>query len=340
VIEPARIRHGDTPPRNLLMPRIATPCRRSRGIIAAPALLAIALCVGAAPASAQDAPPYRDDRSTPEAVVQSLYNAINRHEYLRAYSYYGEQGAPADFEDFAAGYADTVAVAILLGAVRSEGAAGSVYYSVPVALDVVSTQDFHTRFAGCYTLRLSNPRGQQTPPFAPLHIERGELREVSGRLLDIVPTTCDGADEPAPPSLPPASEELQWIGSAFEGGAALMLAIPETDHAPLSFTCETDKPLVHLSYEFAPIIAEDGVRVRVLLQAGDIEVPIQTTGSRRLLDDAFVLEGATPLDARFVDLITSRGHLSVFVEDGAEEYALAGAREASRQLTGVCGVAR
>ena len=31
---------------------------------------------------------YLDDRSTPAAVMLSYFNAINRHEYLRAYSYY------------------------------------------------------------------------------------------------------------------------------------------------------------------------------------------------------------------------------------------------------------
>jgi hypothetical protein len=157
-----------------------------------PLLLAGALCINTVPVSAQDEFPYRDDRSTAEAVVQSLYNAINRHEYLRAYSYYGEHGAPADFDTFAAGYADTATVEILLGTVAAEGAAGSVYYSVPVAIDAVSTQGTHTQFAGCYTLRLSNPQIQQTPPFVPLHIERGKLYAVAGTLPAIVPSTCGG----------------------------------------------------------------------------------------------------------------------------------------------------
>ncbi len=33
--------------------------------------------------------PYLDDRSTPIQVLKSYYNAINRQEYVRAYSYWG-----------------------------------------------------------------------------------------------------------------------------------------------------------------------------------------------------------------------------------------------------------
>ena len=43
---------------------------------------------------------YQDDRSSPESLIRSLYNAINHHEYARAWSYYGE--APAtDFTTYA-----------------------------------------------------------------------------------------------------------------------------------------------------------------------------------------------------------------------------------------------
>jgi hypothetical protein len=49
------------------------------------ALLAL---MTATPALAQDEADYLDDRSTPEAVISSYYNAINRAEYARAYSYF------------------------------------------------------------------------------------------------------------------------------------------------------------------------------------------------------------------------------------------------------------
>ena len=36
---------------------------------------------------------YVDDRSTPRAVIQSLYNAIGTHQYARAWSYFEEPPA-------------------------------------------------------------------------------------------------------------------------------------------------------------------------------------------------------------------------------------------------------
>ena len=46
---------------------------------------------------------FIDDRSSPERVLLSLYNAISRQEYLRAWSYFGEGAAPS-FEAFRDGY--------------------------------------------------------------------------------------------------------------------------------------------------------------------------------------------------------------------------------------------
>ena len=89
-------------------------------------------------------------------------------------------------------------------------------------------------------------------------------------------------------------------------------------------------------FAFAPINAVDGVTVEVLLEAGDISVPIATTGARIEMDGSVIREGLTVLDERLTDLITSRGTLSVFVEDGAEEYPLDGAREAAAALIETC----
>lgn len=154
------------------------------------AALALAALL-ASPALAQDEEAYIDDRSTPEAVINSLYNAINRAEYLRAYSYFGADNAPADFETFSKGYEDTDNVDVLLGKSTSEGAAGSTYYSVPVAIDAVGKDGTHKQFAGCYTLRLANPQIQATPPFVPLHIEKGDLKPANGELEAILPASCE-----------------------------------------------------------------------------------------------------------------------------------------------------
>lgn len=155
------------------------------------ALVSFAILALAAPALAQEDEPYLDDRSSPEAVISSLYNAIDRAEYLRAYSYYGENSGVGDFDAFAKGYETTDNVDVLMGKAVSEGAAGSTFYTLPVAIDAVATDGSHRQFAGCYTLRLANPQIQATPPFVPMHIEKGELKAASGELEAILPAECD-----------------------------------------------------------------------------------------------------------------------------------------------------
>jgi len=133
-----------------------------------------------------------------------------------------------------------------------------------------------------------------------------------------------------------AEENLGWHGQKGEDGATLFYGIPDSDHAPLFFSCTQGSSELAFVFAFAPIDAVDGVKVEVLLEAGDIAVPIMTTGARIEMDDSFILEGTTVLDARLIDLLTSRGTLSVFVEDGSEEYPLDGAREAATMLIETC----
>jgi hypothetical protein len=143
----------------------------------------------AGPALASE-PQYVDDRSTAVAVIQSFYNAIDRKEYTRAWSYYEDGQGVAKFGAFQKGYADTDTVSIAFGPVAQEGAAGSTYYTVPVSLDAVSSSGKHSYFAGCYTLRLANPAIQAEPPFRPLHIVEGHLKSAKGLGQKYVPKDC------------------------------------------------------------------------------------------------------------------------------------------------------
>jgi hypothetical protein len=144
----------------------------------------------AAPASAQGLAPYLDDRSDPASLVRSYYNAIARQEYARAYGYLAE---PRDYASFAAGYSDTDKVEIALGSVISEGAAGSIYARVPVAVRSVSTSGEVQVFAGCYTTRQIQPAIQE-PPFRPIQISEGRLTKALGDLAAAVPADCSGVD--------------------------------------------------------------------------------------------------------------------------------------------------
>lgn len=138
-------------------------------------LLALCLALAAPPALAQN-DQYIDDRSSPERVVTSLYNAIARHEYLRGWSYFKPDTAPP-LDQFIAGYAETDTVALRIGEVQTEGAAGSIHASVPVALKATATDGSETVFAGCYRLTQVQPAAQEEPPFRPIQIDEGSLEE-------------------------------------------------------------------------------------------------------------------------------------------------------------------
>lgn len=146
----------------------------------------------AASAGAQSSPgksAYIDNRSTATDVIRSLYSAIDRGEYLRAWSYFHEPDRP-DFKSFTEGYADTVSVRLATGDERSEGAAGTVYWAVPVAIEAVHTDGTTTVFAGCYTLSQPNSHLQAVPPFQPIGIRDGTLHSADGPLHEAVPNDC------------------------------------------------------------------------------------------------------------------------------------------------------
>lgn len=134
-------------------------------------------------------PDYLDNRSDPAALVRSYYNAISRQEFARAYSYLAD---PPDYAGFASGYADTAGVALELGEVSTDGATGSIYGSVPIALEATSTSGDVTVFAGCYTTRQVQP-AVQSPPFRPIQIANGDLKKIGTpgtHLADAVPANC------------------------------------------------------------------------------------------------------------------------------------------------------
>jgi hypothetical protein len=151
---------------------------------------------------------YYDDRTNAQSLLESFVNALNRKEYLRAYSYWNPVPAesfPA-FEDFAAGYAETEAVKLLIGDIGGDAGAGNFYYTVPTTMEVRTTSDDNQIFIGCYLLHLSNPGVQGTPPFQPLAIESAYVEEVpqGTDTAAAMTTICEAGGYPATSPLPPA----------------------------------------------------------------------------------------------------------------------------------------
>lgn len=172
---------------------------------AAFALAAFTAVTGPAPAQEE---PYLDDRSTPQALVRSLYNAINRKEYARAYAYFANPPAPT-LNDYAKGYDETEAVTLVVGTPAQEGAAGSTFYTLPIAISAAGANE--QVFAGCYTMRLTNPQ-IQGDPYKPLAIEKGSLSPVSGPIETALPASC-----PDSPPLPAQNAVLERAKAKFMG---------------------------------------------------------------------------------------------------------------------------
>ncbi|WP_102223252.1 hypothetical protein [Acidimangrovimonas sediminis] len=187
---------------------------RTRATLAAvllSSLPAAALAQNAAPASpepltgavngaaASATPRYLDDRSTPERLIRSLYNAIALQQYARAWNYYGPQKPVESYKAFAQGYAGTTGVRLAFGKVTEEGAAGSTYATIPVAIAAQSADGVQV-FGGCYLTRLEEPQ-IAAPDFTPMFIVKGHLEKRghgdSADLSSAVPRSCSPEAEPA-----------------------------------------------------------------------------------------------------------------------------------------------
>ncbi len=135
-------------------------------------------------------PDYVDDRSTPQKLLESYYNAINRKEYVRAYSYYAEGQQGDGFEKYAKGYAGTESVSIKLGSSEPDPGAGQIYWSVPIAIESKLAEGKSQVYTGCYTISMSNPAMQAVPPFKPMAIMAGTLSKSPLPLEKSVPEEC------------------------------------------------------------------------------------------------------------------------------------------------------
>ncbi len=147
--------------------------------------------VATAPARGQDVPEYVDNRSGARELIGSYFNALNRHETARAWSYW-DGGVPGmDFSAFESRYNQVTRIRVRLGTILSEGAVGSIYTQVPLAIEMQMESGETRIMAGCFVLRISNPQIQGVP-FKPLHIERGALALLDGASLkETVPGPCE-----------------------------------------------------------------------------------------------------------------------------------------------------
>jgi len=136
-------------------------------------MLTIALALAAnhlAPA------PTHQGSAAAMAVVRAYYAAVSRRDYRTAYAlWHGAQS----YAHFRRGYAGTRrATVTFLGAGSTEGAAGSLYLTLPVRVDARLRSGGRQRFVGHYTLRRVNDVPGSTAAQRRWHIESASLKQV------------------------------------------------------------------------------------------------------------------------------------------------------------------
>jgi hypothetical protein len=169
---------------------------------------ALASLLATAPATAT-APSYVDDRSSPGALVQSLYNAINRQEYARALSYFSEPPVEA-VDDFARTFAGMQNMRVITGTPAVDADGDGPRFQVPLAVGV-EQEDGQTRIlAGCYTV-LGQTAQDDPAGFLPYRIADGLIEPSDAAFEEALPTRCgDG------PELPPTDLTLRRATELFE----------------------------------------------------------------------------------------------------------------------------
>lgn len=271
-------------------------------------------------------PPYLDDRSTPQALVKSLYNAVSRKEYARAWSYFSTPPSKS-YEAFVKGYEGTAFVESVAGRPITDGAAGSVFYKLPVAIQAVSESGEESIFAGCYTIRQVNVQIQE-PPFQAMTIEKGVLKPAGngGWLINAAPEDCEG-EKPEEES---AEEALERVRSIFlaahtgdcnqrfdtrpflEGREPQVFALkfrhsgegadtPERVHTLYRFTCATYAynvaEVYYLRDEYGDIRPVQFSEPVLAVDAdGETKKPLEIAGwkaSQLLINSEFIAETAT-----------------------------------------------
>lgn len=132
------------------------------------------------------APPALAEGSAPEAwaaraVLEDYYGAIAERDYRAAYDLWADEGAASglSFDDFARGYSETASMEIFTGPTEAEGAAGSLFATVPVRVEAELSDGTAQRFAGSYQLRRINDVPGSSAEARRWHIVSADLREVA-----------------------------------------------------------------------------------------------------------------------------------------------------------------
>ncbi|MDN5568741.1 MAG: hypothetical protein L0G27_08375 [Paracoccus sp. (in: a-proteobacteria)] len=134
-------------------------------------LLALSL-----PAGAQTVT-YLDDRSTPQQVIASYYNAIQMRQFARAYSYRlrvvpdeAQDQLDQDYATFRADIAPVTDLRFRVGTGFGDAGAGTIMTALPVVTETTSEDGTVAVQSGCLLVKQVSPDAQDLVPFQPTRI--------------------------------------------------------------------------------------------------------------------------------------------------------------------------
>ncbi|NIJ38072.1 hypothetical protein FHR22_002775 [Sphingopyxis panaciterrae] len=132
-------------------------------------------------ASAPGCGPESTSKEAAAEVVKRYYSAIDARDFDTAWQQWGDDGPPRQTrETFRAGFARTQSTRVTIGAVTDgEGAAGSIFLTVPVTVDAVVDSGRHQKFRGHYILRRVNGVDGASASQLRWHIESAALKAVA-----------------------------------------------------------------------------------------------------------------------------------------------------------------
>ncbi|ANC87639.1 nuclear transport factor 2 family protein [Sphingomonas sp. NIC1] len=115
-------------------------------------------------------------------VVRRYYAAINARDYATAWTQWGDDGRPGQtFKGFEQGFAKTRATRVTIGTLPpAEGAAGSVYQTVPVTVEATTDGGARQRFAGSYVVRRVNGVDGASAAQLRWHLDSATLKPATG----------------------------------------------------------------------------------------------------------------------------------------------------------------
>jgi hypothetical protein len=134
------------------------------------------------PPAAADTPNYTPPVLVPEAakgktgatnVLLSWAQAMEDRTFVPAHALYG-RNAPETAAEFAAHFADYKTITVAFGESEVEGAAGSLYYAVPITLTGTTQAGAPYKRQGTITLRRVNDVPGAEPWQLEWHVERIE----------------------------------------------------------------------------------------------------------------------------------------------------------------------